>query len=99
MLSNEAIKWPQQGHSQMDKLTVIESIIRKHGARAVFDATFEWEGDDYASLEAMGFAPMLEDMDRVPSIAYIAYLAHHRMSAITELRKQQSVNPALLSLR
>ena len=54
MLSNEAIKWSQQGHLQMEKLSVIESSIRKHGARAVFKATFEWDGNDYAPLEAMG---------------------------------------------
>ena len=66
----------------MDKFTVIEAVIQKHGARAVYEATFEWEGSDYAPLEALGFAPMLEDADRVPYIAYIAYIAHHRMLAV-----------------
>ena len=65
----------------MDKFTVIETVIQKLGARAVFEATFEWEGSDYAQLETMGFAPMLEDADRVPYIACIAYIAYHRMSA------------------
>ncbi len=65
----------------MDKLTVIEAIIQTHGARTVFEATFEWKGSDYASLEAMGFTPMLEDADRVPYVACIAYIAYHRMSA------------------
>ena len=50
----------------MDKFTVIEAVIQKHGARAVYEATFEWEGGDYAPLEAMGFAPTLEDADRFP---------------------------------
>ena len=65
----------------MDKFTVIEAVIQQHGARAVFEATFEWEGSDYAPLEAMGFAPTLEDAGRVPYVACIAYIAYHRMSA------------------
>ncbi len=65
----------------MDKFTVIEAVIQKHGAAAVFEATFEWKGSDYVQLETMGFAPMLEDADRVPYIACIAYIAYHRMSA------------------
>jgi hypothetical protein len=43
-----------RSHSHMDKLTVIEAIIQTHGARTVFEATFEWKGSDYAPLEAMG---------------------------------------------
>ncbi len=65
----------------MDKFTVIESVIQKHGARAFFEATFEGRGCDYAPLEAMGFAPTLEDAGRVPYVACIAYIAYHRMSA------------------
>lgn len=80
MLSNETIRGSQQDHSHKDRIIIIEAMIRKHGARAVFKATFEWEGGDYAPLKAMGFAPTLEDVDRVTYIAFIAYIAHHRMS-------------------
>ena len=65
----------------MDEFTVIEAVIQQHGARAVFETTFEWEGSDYAPLEAMGFAPTLADAGRVPYVACIAYIAYHRMSA------------------
>lgn len=82
MLSNETIKRSQSDHSQMDKSIIVEDLIKKHGAKTVFKASFEWEGGDYAPLEALGFAPTLEDADRVPYIAYIAYIAHHRMLAV-----------------
>ncbi|MEN8214129.1 MAG: hypothetical protein ABFR19_07180 [Pseudomonadota bacterium] len=81
MLSNEAIQWSLPDHSPADKLIAIEKIIQQNGAKAVFKTAFDWEGDDYAPLEAMGFAPELEDADRAPYIAYIAYIAHHMMSA------------------
>ena len=65
----------------MTRTGILEDLIQKHGAKTVFKASFEWEGGDYAPLEALGFAPMLEDADRVPYIAYIACIAHHRMLA------------------
>ena len=83
----------------MDKFTVIESVIQKHGARAVFEATFEGRGCDYAPLEAMGFAPTLEDADRVPYVACIAYIAYHRMSAEERASKYWEGSLALHSLR
>ena len=82
MFSNETIKRSQQDHSHMDITIIVEDLIQKNGAKTVFKATFEWEGSDYAPLEALGFAPMLEDADRVPYIAYIAYIAHHRILAV-----------------
>jgi hypothetical protein len=80
MLSNETIIRSLKDHSHTDKSIIIEDLIQKHGAVAVFKATFKWEGGDYAPLEAMGFAPTLEDADKVPYVPYIAYIAHHRMS-------------------
>lgn len=82
MLSNETIERSQQDHSHMDKSKILEDLIQKHGAKTVFKASFEWEGGDYAPLEALDFALMLEDADKVPIIAYIAYIAHRRMLAV-----------------
>ena len=67
----------------MDKFTVIEAVIQKHGARAVYEATFEWEGGDYAPLVRVsklsdGFCANAGRCGQVP---YIAYIASHRMSA------------------